>query len=64
MKRLFDAFQQVKKNLERARLQQKQQYDKRAKNFEYQVGDKVLPDVRAVIPGVRKKLLPRFEGPY
>jgi hypothetical protein len=64
MKRLFDAFQLVKKNLERARLQQKQQYDKRAKNFEYQVGDKVLLDVRAVIPGVSKKLLPRFEGPY
>nr|CAH0101626.1 unnamed protein product [Daphnia galeata] len=51
MKRLFHAFQLVKKNLERARLQQKQQYDKRAKNFEYQVGDKVLLDVRAVIPG-------------
>ncbi len=64
MKRLSDAFQLVKKNLERARLQQKQQYDKRAKNFEYQVGDKVLLDVRAVIPGVSKKLLPRFEGPY
>jgi hypothetical protein len=64
MKRLFDAFQLVKKNLERARLQQKQQYDKRAKNFEYQVGDKVLLDVRAVIPAVSKKLLPRFEGPY
>ncbi len=32
MKRLFDAFQLVKKNLERAQNQQKQQYDKRAKN--------------------------------
>ena len=64
MKRLFDASQLVKKNLEQARLQQKQQFDKQTKNFVYQVGDKVLLDVRTVTPSVSKKLLPRFEGPY
>jgi len=35
MKRLFDAFQLVKHNLEKAMWQQKKQYDKRAKDFEY-----------------------------
>ena len=45
MKRHCDAIQLFKKNWERERLQQKQQYDKRAKNFEYKVGDKVLLDV-------------------
>jgi hypothetical protein len=64
MKRLFDAFQLVKQNLEKAMRQQKKQYDKRAKDFEYQVGDKVLLDVRAVKPGISKKLYPRFRGPY
>lgn len=64
MKRLFDAFQLVRQNLEKAMRQQKKQYDKRAKDFEYQVGDKVLLDVRAIKPGTSKKLYPRFRGPY
>jgi hypothetical protein len=64
MKRLYDAFQLVKQNLERARSQQKQQYDKRAKNLDYLVGDRVLLDVRTVKHGTSKKLNPRFQGPY
>ncbi|KZR97391.1 Uncharacterized protein APZ42_007770, partial [Daphnia magna] len=64
MKRLLKAFDLVKENLEKARAQQKEQYNKRAKTFEYQIGDKVLLDVRTVKPGTSRKLNPRYQGPY
>ncbi|KAI9565040.1 hypothetical protein GHT06_008785 [Daphnia sinensis] len=64
MKRLFKAFDLVKENLEKARAQQKEQYNKRVKMFEYEKGDKVLLDVRTVKPGTSRKLNPRYQGPY
>ena len=42
----------------------KHQYDKTAKELNYQIGDKVLLDVRITGPDKNKKLTPKFEGPY
>jgi ribosomal protein L19 len=64
MRRLHEAFQLVKINLAQAREQQKIQYDKRVKIAEFNVGDKVLLDLRTPIIGVSKKLIPPFVGPY
>ncbi len=54
--RLYDAFKLAKENLRQARDAQKEQYDKRAKEANYLVGDKVLLDVRKKVPGTSKKL--------
>nr|CAH0102035.1 unnamed protein product [Daphnia galeata] len=43
---------------------QKIQYDKRVKIAEFNVGDKVLLDMRTPIIGVSKKLIPPFVGSY
>jgi hypothetical protein len=64
MRRLHEVFQIVKINLAQAREQQKIQYDKRVKIAEFNVGDKVLLDMRTPIIGVSKKQIPRFVGPY
>jgi hypothetical protein len=64
MKRLYDAFELVRANLQAARDQQKAQYDVRAKKLQYHVGDKVLLDVRAWKRGTSRKLNPRYKGPY
>lgn len=64
MKRLYDAFELVRANLQAARDQQKAQYDARAKQLQYHVGDKVLLDVKAWRRGTSKKLNPRYKGPY
>lgn len=62
--RLYDAFKLAKENLRQARNAQKEQYDKRAKEANFLVGDKVLLDVRKKVPGTSKKLNPRYKGPY
>ncbi|KAI9550572.1 hypothetical protein GHT06_004452 [Daphnia sinensis] len=64
MQRLHEAFALVKANLTQAREQQRAQYDKRAREQEFNIGDKVLIDVRTPMAGTSKKLIPRFMGPY
>ena len=64
MKRLYDAFQLVKQNLAQARIEQKEHYDKRAKIYDFKVGDKVLLDVKVNKEGASKKFNPRFTGLY
>jgi len=46
MRRLREGFKLAKTNLLEARRQQKAQYDKRAKEEKFEVGDRVLLDVR------------------
>ncbi|KZR96308.1 Uncharacterized protein APZ42_009428, partial [Daphnia magna] len=64
MQRLHEAFVLVKANLTQAREQQRTQYDKRAREQAFNIGDKVLIDVRTPMTGTSKKLIPRFMGPY
>lgn len=64
MKRLQEGFVLARNNLIDARKKQKIQYDKRAKELPYDVGDKVLLDVRVIVPGTSKKLNPIYQGPY
>jgi hypothetical protein len=53
-----------KVDLLNARVQQKTQYDKRAKETIFELGDRVLLDVRVTKTGTSKKLNPRYQGPY
>ncbi|KZS06385.1 Uncharacterized protein APZ42_030174 [Daphnia magna] len=64
MKSLKEAFQLVKINLFQAREQQKAQYDKRVKEPKFNVGDKVLLDMRTPLAGISEKFTPRFIGPF
>ena len=50
--------------MEENRKKMKYQYDKRAKELNYQIGDKVLLDLRITGPYNNKRLTPKFEGPY
>ena len=55
----------VRANLVETRRKHKIQYDKRAKELKYEIGDRVLLDWRGVVPCEKnKKWLPKFEGPY
>jgi hypothetical protein len=53
-----------KVDLLNARVQQKTQYDKRAKETKFELGDRVLLDVRVTKTETSKKLNPRYQGPY
>lgn len=64
MRRLREGFQLANENLLEARRQQKAQYDKRAKKEKFEVGDRVLLDVRVTKLGTIKKLNPRYQGPF
>ena len=64
MKRLREGFSLARKNLMDARTQQKKQYDKRAEECDFRVGDRVLLDVKVTKLGTSKKLNPRYQGPY
>ncbi|KZS19984.1 Uncharacterized protein APZ42_013448 [Daphnia magna] len=64
MQRLHEAFLLVKANLAQAREQQRTQYDKRAREQAFNIGDKVLIDARTPMADTSKKLIPRFMGPY
>ena len=65
MRNMNTAFHLAKKNLEENRKNMKLQHDKRAKELNYQIGDKVLLDVRITGPDKNfKKPTPKFEGPY
>jgi hypothetical protein len=64
MRRLREGFDLVRQNLQEARRQQSIQYDKRAKEENFEVGDRVLLDVRKTQLGTSKKLNPRYQGPF
>ncbi|KAK4017512.1 hypothetical protein OUZ56_032925 [Daphnia magna] len=64
MKRLREGFALARQNLLDARVRQKIQYDKRAKEKNFQLGDRVLLDVRVTKLGTSKELNPRYQGPY
>ena len=64
MKRQREGFNLVKRNLLDARRQQKIQYDRRAKEEKFEIGDRVLLDVRKTKLGTSKKLNPRYQGPF
>ncbi|KAI9562541.1 hypothetical protein GHT06_009994 [Daphnia sinensis] len=51
-------------NLLEARRQQKIQYDKKAKEENFEVGDRVLLDVRVIQLGTSTKLNLRYQGPF
>ena len=54
----------VKQNLMEARLKQKQQYDKKHRNIEFDVGQKVLIYSKTKKVGLSSKLLNLYYGPY
>ena len=64
MENKHKAYILVRSNLVKERKHQKEQYDKRARDLKYEIGDKVLLDIRRVPPDTSKKFMPRFEGPY
>jgi hypothetical protein len=64
MKRLREGFNLVKRNLLDARRQQKNQYDRRAKEEKFEIGDRVPLDVRKTKLGTSKKLNARYHGPF
>ena len=60
MRRLQEGYDLVRQNLQEARRQQSIQYDKRAKEENFEVGDRVLLDVRRTQLWTSKKpALPR-----
>ena len=42
----------------------KEKYDKRAKELNFQIGDKVLLDIKVIPKEENKKLAAKYEGPY
>ena len=64
MSRLAKAYQLARENLGEARQRQKVQYDKRAKTRCFQIGDKVLKNVKMIPKGLSKKLLHKYTGPF
>ena len=56
MKTMHTAFQLVKENLKENRIKMKNQYDKRAKDLNFKVGDKVLLDFKVIPQENNKKL--------
>ena len=64
LERLRYSFQRANEYNVKARLNQKKQYDKRAKIFNYKPGDRVLLDIRQVKKGDNRKFTSKFKGPY
>ena len=62
--RLRYSFQRVAEESGKARERQRAQYNKRANENEYKVGDKVLLDIRVVKTGDSKKFTSKYKGPY
>jgi len=54
----------AKTNLEKSQEKSKQYYDKTTKPPKFQVGDRVLLKVEQVRPGRKKKLEPKWTGPF
>ena len=64
LKRLRIAYQLVRENLRDARVAHKEYYDRRAKIGTFEIGDRVLKDVRVVKKGHSKKFTPKYYGPF
>jgi len=64
LERLRYSFQRAHEYNKKAREQQREQYNKRAKLFNYKPGDRVLLDVRVVQKGDNRKFTSKFKGPY
>ena len=64
IKNLHTAFNRVKANLREARIRMKTEYDKRTKESNYKINDKVILDFKVVARGNNKKLTSNYEGPY
>ena len=63
LERLRFTFQKVREATANARLQQRDQYNKRASEMNYRRGDKVLLDVRVVKDGEYHKWTSKYKGP-
>jgi hypothetical protein len=65
MQRIHQAFQLAKHIMWKARQQlQQQQYNNRAQELLYEIGDRVLLTMKTPLIKTSKKLIPRFIGPY
>jgi hypothetical protein len=64
MESLRIAFQRTKEENEKAREQQREQYNKRVKTLCYRVGDKVLHDVKVRSKTENKKFISKYRGPF
>ena len=63
MEALGVAFKAREENT-KAREQQRAQYNKRAKIFKYQVGDRVLLDIKVRPENTSRKFVSKYRGPY
>ena len=64
LQRLKVAHKIAKSNIDQTKEQNKERYDKNAKEPSYNVEDRVLLKVMHRIQGVSKKLTPKWTGPY
>ena len=62
--RLRYAYHKTREAIKKARTRQKTDYDKRATEMKFQVGDKVLLDIRVIKDGECKKLTSKYTGPF
>ena len=63
MESLRIAFQRTKEENAKAREQQREQYNKRAKALCYRVGERVLLDVKVRSKTENKKFISKYRGP-
>ncbi|KAI9562401.1 hypothetical protein GHT06_013370 [Daphnia sinensis] len=64
LERLRYSFHRAREENEKARERQREQYNKRAKVFDYKTGNRVLLDVRVVQKGDNRKFTSKYRGPY
>ena len=62
--RLRVSFQLTREANLRAREKQKNQYDKRARELNYKIGDRVLLDIKTVDPRDSRKFTSLYKGPF
>jgi len=54
----------IQSQIEKAQQKYKFQYDKKARNVAYKVGDLILKESQVVRKGLIRKLMPLYQGPY
>ena len=64
MERLSHSFRKAAETNTVAKERQKVEYNKRAKEHDYKIGDRVLLDIRKVQPGENRKFTSFYKGPY